>query len=228
MRVLALETCDRLGSLAALLSSPTEITLLGETQLPHELRTAQSLLPTVQATLDTHQWEPTSVDLVCVVTGPGSFTGLRIGVTAAKTFAYATGAALVGVHTLAALAAAVPTQPQRLWAILDAQRQELFAVCFSPDDSLADDPPTTQVVAIDTWLAQLAPGDAVVGPPLEGLRDRLPQGVESFDRETWKPQASLVGRLGIERYRRGLVTDPAQLAPQYYRRSAAEEKADGC
>ena len=72
------------------------------------------------------QWEALSIDLVCVTTGPGSFTGLRIGVTTAKTFAYAAAAELVGTHTLAVLAAGVEQASGRLWAILDAQRQELF------------------------------------------------------------------------------------------------------
>src|SRR5205823_153504 len=80
--------------------------------------------------LATANWLPKEVELVAVTVGPGSFTGLRIGVTTAKAFAYAIGAEVVGVNTLDALAAQALPSPSPLWAILDAQRQELFAAKF--------------------------------------------------------------------------------------------------
>ena len=88
------------------------------------------LRPALQRVAEAGRLVAASVELVAVAVGPGSFTGLRIGVTTAKTFAYAVGAEVVGVNTLAALAAQAPPSATPLWTILDAQRQELFAAKF--------------------------------------------------------------------------------------------------
>jgi len=227
VRVLALETSERVGSLTTMQVSEGSFSEVRGTLLPSDQRSARSLLPTIQTLLAESGWKPTQLDLLCVTTGPGSFTGIRIGVTTAKTLAYATGAALVEVHTLAAIAAAVSTPQERLWTILDAQRQELFVAQFKPDwQDHPDDIPETHIVGVEQWLQELVPGDVVSGPPLQKLADRLPAGVHVVDAEDWKPRAEAVGRLGVAAYQRGRSVDAIQLVPRYYRKSAAEEKAD--
>src|SRR5690242_11366028 len=101
--------------------------LLAEIELNPSLRSASSLAPAMKELLARAEWRPTDVQLTAVTVGPGSFTGLRIGVTTAKTFAYAVGSAVVGVNTLEAVArrAAAETR-QRLSAVLDAGRGQLF------------------------------------------------------------------------------------------------------
>ncbi len=227
MRVLALETSERVGSLATLQTSEKQISEVRGTFLPDDQRSAQSLLPAIQSLLTESGWKPNQLDLICVTTGPGSFTGLRIGVTTAKTLAYATGAELVEVHTLATIAAAVSAPHERLWTIVDAQRQELFVAEFKPGwQEHPDDIPETRIIGVDQWLQKLAPGDVVSGPPLQKLADRLPAGVCVADVEEWKPRAEPVGRIGVAAYQRGRTVDAMQLVPRYYRKSAAEEKAE--
>src|SRR5688572_20388398 len=97
------------GSVAAL-----EGELVAEMELDSARRTAQTLVPALDVLLRQVAWKPQDVDLIAVTQGPGSFTGLRIGVTTAKTFAYACGAAIVGVNTLAAIARQVPASSGRL------------------------------------------------------------------------------------------------------------------
>ena len=230
-RVIALETSGRLGSLAVVSvessNGGSHIEVVGRLSLPHDRRTAQSLLPTLTALLEACRWRVGELDLVCTTTGPGSFTGLRIGVTTAKTLAYATGAKLVGVHTLAAIAAAVGAATGQVWAILDAQRQELFAARFQPGWQNENDRlPETLVIGVDDWLNQLRAGDVVSGPPLEKLLGRLPPNVRTADASLWSPTAEVVARLGIAGLGRGETIDPMQLVPHYFRRSAAEEKAE--
>ena len=227
LRVLALETSERVGSLATLQVSPEQTTTSRSISLPSDQRSAQSLLPAIQSLLAESEWKPSQLNLVCVSTGPGSFTGLRIGVTTAKTLAYATGAKLVEVHTLAAIAAGVSTPHERLWTILDAQRQELFVAKFEPGwQDRSGDLPETRILGIEQWMQVLSPGDAVSGPPLQKLADRLPAGVHVVDVKDWKPQAEAVGRLGYAAYQNGQSVDAMQLVPRYYRKSAAEEKAE--
>ena len=137
------------------------------------------------------------------------------------------GADLVEVHTLAAIAARVETPHQRLWAILDAQRQELFVAQFQSNwQQQTDRMPETRIVNINTWMQNLQPGDTVSGPPLQKLADRLPAGTVIEAAEHWKPNAVQVGRLGFMTHRCGQTVDAIQLVPRYYRKSAAEEKVD--
>ncbi len=231
-RVVALETSGRSGSLAAVSVGvsqvgASQVEVVARLVLPDDQRSAQSLLPALTELLGTSGWRVAELDLICTTTGPGSFTGLRIGVTTAKTLAYATGAKLVGVHTLSAIAAAVDTAGDRVWAVLDAQRQELFAACFQPGWKEAGSRvPETLVVGVDDWLGRLRVGDVVSGPPLKKLSDRLPAGVRMADASLWAPTAEAVARLGIVALERGETIDPMQLVPHYYRKSAAEEKAD--
>jgi tRNA threonylcarbamoyladenosine biosynthesis protein TsaB len=172
------------------------------------------------------EWRPADIELVCVTTGPGSFTGLRIGVVAAKTLAYAASAQLVGVHTLAAIAAGVEQWPKRLWTVLDAQRQELFVSRFDGDRSIVGQlVPETEILGIQAWLDRLAPGDAVTGPPVGKLRPQIPDGINIVDERLWHPMAAAVGKLGVQLLERGESIDPLKLVPHYYRKSAAEEKA---
>jgi tRNA threonylcarbamoyladenosine biosynthesis protein TsaB len=235
VRIIALETSERIGSVALLnaeydaqlvMQSET-MNVVRATQLPDEPRSAQTLLPALHEMLTDCGWRADQLDLVCVTAGPGSFTGLRIGVTVAKALAYATGAKLVGVPTLSTLAASVPIGKSRLWAILDAQRQELFTACFDDSEPLtAKSDPKVTILSIEAWLSQLQAGDTVVGTPLKKLAERLPAGVEIADPSSWVAQAEMVGRLGIAVFLAGKLSDPMQLVPNYYRKSAAEEKAD--
>jgi tRNA threonylcarbamoyladenosine biosynthesis protein TsaB len=104
MHILALETTAVTGSVAA--SDGTNLLL--ELDLAPQQRSAQSLAPAILQLLCRVAWKPLDVELVAVTIGPGSFTGLRVGVTTAKTFAYAVGAAILGIDTLETIAAGMP------------------------------------------------------------------------------------------------------------------------
>jgi tRNA A37 threonylcarbamoyladenosine modification protein TsaB len=131
----------------------------------------------------------------------------------------------LGIHTLAAIAQGCQTEGARLWTVVDAQRQELFVAAFDVRRPLVEQAaPVTEILAVDTWLDRLASGDAVAGPPLTKLRGRLPEGVIACEAPV-SPAARDVGILAAELLDRGATVDPLSLVPRYYRKSAAEEKA---
>ncbi|MGD9632054.1 MAG: tRNA (adenosine(37)-N6)-threonylcarbamoyltransferase complex dimerization subunit type 1 TsaB [Pirellulales bacterium] len=224
MRILAIETSGRDATLAALESDPGgQAQTLAEVAIVGPERTAQFLAPRLQQLLREADWQPQAVKLVAVAVGPGSFTGLRIGVTTAKTLAYAVGAQVIGVNTLEVIAAQAPDEVGPLWVTMDAQRQELFAARFDAKRRIAVEP---QIVTQPTWLQMLQPGDHVTGPGMQRLRVDLPTGVQTVDRSLWQPQAATVGQLGWRDYQAGRRDDLWKLTPLYYRQSAAEEKRD--
>jgi tRNA threonylcarbamoyladenosine biosynthesis protein TsaB len=223
--ILAIETSGTPGSVAVADAQQ----LLAAAELPPERRTAQSLVPTIADVLRRAGLQPRDVKLVAVTQGPGSFTGLRLGVTTAKTLAYALGAQLLGLNTLEVLAFQVPPEPRgaesRLHVVLDAQRQQLFAACYLAEPggtwrALGE----THVVDESQWLASLQAGDLVMGPPLKRLAAQLPQGVRLVEAAAWTASAAGVAQLAWIHYQQGRRDDPFALLPQYYRPSAAEEK----
>ncbi len=223
MRILALETTERRGSVAAM----DTLELLAERSLAEEVRTAQSLVPAMQDLLAAVGWRPGDVQLAAVSRGPGSFTGLRIGITTAKVFAYAVGAEVLGVDTLEVIAAAAPADVEELLAVMDAQRGQVVARRFSrqAEGSFAPVGPQ-QLVDVEAWMNDLPAGITVSGPVLTRLRDRLPSHVRVLEPSFWPPRASVVARLAARDYALGRRDDLWTLSPHYFRRSAAEEKWD--
>ena len=218
MRVLALETSDKTGSVAALDGDQ----LLVELELNPAQRSAQSLAPALKALWSKVGWTTSDLELITVTVGPGSFTGLRVGVTTAKMLAYLSHAAVVGVNTLEVIAAQTPVE-----AVLDAQRQELFVGRFVREADSIRPTAETKIVRSEQWLASLPPGMRVTGPGLKKLEDRLPAAVQIIDRSLWTPMAATVGRIGFQHFQSGQRDDFWKLVPNYYRRSAAEEKLEG-
>lgn len=219
MKILAIETTGRTGSVALLQACDC----VAEQKLPAHTRSGQSLAACIQQLLNGHGWRPQQVDLVAVARGPGSFTGLRVGIVTAKTFAYAVDATVVGVGSLAALAvAAGGTTP--VWCVMDAQRGELYAAKFSLTEELPEEIKPTRILRLGDWLRQLQSGDRIVSPLIEKLADRLPDYVETVAEEFWMPWAHAVGQLALVKFRAGARDDLWQFVPDYYRLSAAEEK----
>ena len=223
LKILAIETTGQSGSIALLEGEK----IIRQLRLPADDRSAKTLAPALREILRAAEWSPQTARLIAVATGPGSFTGLRVGVTTAKTWAYAMRAEVIGVDTLAVIAAQSPPAATRLSAVIDAQRQQVFAGQFIRDPSGRFVPNGgTAIVDNEAWLAGLDAATAVSGPALEKLADRLPADVFVVPREFWTPQAATVGRLGWQLYQGGNRDDLWQLVPRYFRRSAAEEKLD--
>lgn len=207
--------------------------LLANLALDPRRRSAQSLAPAVAEVLAAAGCRPTEVHIVAVTVGPGSFTSLRVGVTTAKVFAYAVGAAVLGINTLEAIAAesllAARVDTGAIIATAnDAQRGDVYAARFR---AVADGqleclaPPA--IHRADDWLAALEHGWMIAGPALETLAARLPAGAIIAPREAWMPTAATVGRLAASKYAEGHRDDVWTLAPFYLRKSAAEEKRGG-
>lgn len=240
-RVLALETIGTAGSVAALLGGQTVV----EIALRPDQRSAQSLAPAIQQALAAAGWQPSQVQVVAVLSGPGSFTGLRVGVTTAKTFAFAVGAAVVAVGSLETLVAQVAAaDAARCWTIVDAGRAQQFAASFVRVTGAASAAPGTlshalwefagwqterepSIVDNAALLAALRPGDAITGPGLATLGSQLPPLVTAVDSGLWQPRAATVGRLAARRFAHSGRDDLMALVPNYLRRSAAEEKWAG-
>lgn len=220
MRILAIETSTNDSSIALL----DEHAVVHETALRGDQRTAQSLAPALDAAFQQFTWSPDSVDLVAVTHGPGSFTGLRIAVTTAKTFAYASGAQLVALNTLRALVEQLPPEVTDACAVMNAQRKQVFAARYRrvPGHPWTVSAPC-RIVDQHAVGELLSPHTVLTGPALARWSAQSLAGQPRAELACWTPRASTVGHLGLRMYRAGQRDSVLGLQPRYYRRSYAEE-----
>src|SRR6185436_2313895 len=104
--------------------------LLAEREFEHGLQHAAQIIPIIDSLCRGQDWSPRDIEQISVSAGPGSFTGLRIGVTLAKTMALATGVKLVAVPTARVLVENAPADAQHVVIVLDAKRDQIFTARF--------------------------------------------------------------------------------------------------
>jgi len=222
--ILAVDTSGFEGSIAV----SDDRRILDERSLVAEgRRHAQTLVLQVDGVLKSLQLAPQDIDAVAVSIGPGSFTGLRVGVVFAKTFAWANAASLVAVDTLRAVAQQTVDSIKNVAVISDAQRNEVFVNEYKWDavseSFLAVG--EVRIEAIESVVEQtVARGLHVTGPGLLKFAGRFPESSSLADPSLWNPGAAAVAQLGSLLLTDNTLADPNTLEPLYIRRSYAEEK----
>ncbi|NOX56260.1 MAG: tRNA (adenosine(37)-N6)-threonylcarbamoyltransferase complex dimerization subunit type 1 TsaB [Planctomycetes bacterium] len=227
MIVLGIETSSRAASVALLRDDQ----LLDERSLEDRgKRHGQTLVAEAARLFRTQGIKPQQCDLVAVSIGPGSFTGLRIGVVFAKTFAYAVGCPVAAVDTFLCVAETAPAEVSELFVIGDAQRQQLFVGRYerrTDDRGLAGvwrRVGELQICDAETWGTGRSSTDVVTGPGLERFAALLAHRCRLLPPEFWHPTAGAVAQIGRRLAEAGQTADLWTLQPLYVRKSAAEEK----
>lgn len=232
MWVLALDTTTRDGSVALVRDGVVVVERAGDAAWSH----AERIPADLRAVLDEAGLTPSALDLIAVATGPGAFTGLRIGLAAAQGLALALDRPAAGVSTLTAIAWAVLHETPALEAAgawLDATRGEIYAAAFArptagPDVALAPLVEATSLTPADTlahWQGRV-PAGLTVG--IAGSAEVVAACRAGGARPVAAPAllAGIVGRLGASLHAQGRSGSPAAVAPEYVRRPDVEIARD--
>jgi tRNA threonylcarbamoyladenosine biosynthesis protein TsaB len=219
-RLLLLETSGRAGHVAVA-EGPAP---LGVRRLDEARRHARDLAPAVAELLAGRGWRPRDLAGVVVSLGPGSYTGLRVGVMSAKALAYATGCALVGVETFAAVAAQAPPEAGRVDVLADAQQDKVYVQPFARAGGGWAAQAPLAIRPFAEWMAGRDAGARATGPGLRRWAEKLPTGMPVVDPALWDPRPESLLALGLARYQAGARDDVWALEPIYLRPSAAEEQ----
>ena len=204
--------------------------VVGEHRLNVAVTHSERLLATIDHLLAAASWRLPDLAVLAVAIGPGSFTGLRIGVSTMKGLAFATGTPLVGIPTLDALAWGLPYAVCAVCAILDAKKGEVYAAVYRTDEGrlerLSDYralPPEAlaEALAAEGHGPIIFAGDGI-GAYAAVFRRVLGSRARFAPANQRLPSAVPVAELGGEAFVRGEVADPASLVPLYIRRSEAE------
>jgi len=245
MRVLALDTTTRAGSVALVDENVIVEERPGDPSRTH----AQRLPAEVLAVLDAHGVTLSDIDLFAVAAGPGSFTGLRIGLATIQGLAFVTGRPIVGISALEALAQIASRDAaarELVAAWMDAQRREVFSALYQVTSAGLFDPGRLIELeaagvgeperTLERWRDQLDPGQPVVfvGDGAVLYEDLVRRGWSSGAakkvgaRRVMAPPmlAGAVGRMAVARARLGGAIGPGEVHPLYVRRPDAEIDRD--
>lgn len=227
MITLAMDTSCMTGGVAVLDGRR----VLAEYSLSVKRTHSERLMSSVARVMEDASLSPADIGLIACCTGPGSFTGIRIGVASAKAMGMALGAAIVPVIGLDALAFGLPSG-ERAWCMIDARHEKCYAALYIGTGGAASRITEPVVMTVSEIAAAVRPegirhralGDAALlyGEKLASESEGL---VVIPTPEDSGIRPAKVAMLGLELHERGLSVAPAELVPFYIKHSEAEIKA---
>lgn len=207
--------------------------LLAEYWIERGLTHSQQLMPAVDRVLGELQMTPRDMDAFACAKGPGSFTGLRIGVATVKALAFATQKPAVGVNTLEALCYPVAGAAGILCPMLDARHMQVFGAAYRWRGDVLETLIAPQAVELKELLeAVKAYGETVfpLGDGAVAYEETVKEGLgvlaASVPAASWPARASSVAWTAARMLEAGAEADGRMLKPEYLRKSQAEQEKE--
>lgn len=188
-------------------------------------RHARDLASSVDRILKAESLKPTDVAGMMVGRGPGSYTGLRVGLMSAKAFAYATGCHLIAVETFAAIAEQVPAEAERVLVLGDALQNQVYVQKFLRSGSGTWFPEVElRIERVENAMKEARPGTWITGPGVNVYSDYIPAHCPCVAEPDRHPRIESL--IAVGRHLKPLSREQLfALEPLYLRGSSAEEKA---
>jgi tRNA threonylcarbamoyladenosine biosynthesis protein TsaB len=225
MIILAVETSTMLGGVAVM---DSETGLIAEIRLNVKTTHSERLMTAISQVLSQSGIDLSRIDAFAVASGPGSFTGLRIGLSTVKGLSYATGKPIVTVPTLEAFAWNFPYCMHPVCLMLDARRGEVYSALFRWQDERFIREIEEVSIAPENLLSMMNGDVLFAGEGVLVYRDNIEK---AMGRRAWiapadkmVPAPSNIALLGLKKAEQGEFTDPFDAVPFYIRRSEAEVK----
>ncbi|NLM11579.1 MAG: tRNA (adenosine(37)-N6)-threonylcarbamoyltransferase complex dimerization subunit type 1 TsaB [Clostridiaceae bacterium] len=228
MIILALDTSAATASAAVVKDG----FLTGEISIRNGKTHSQKIIPMISSLLNMLDYKPEDLDLLSVAIGPGSFTGLRIGVVTIKAMAYALNIPVVEVSTLMALAYTVNEQEGLVCPIMDARNRQVYTGLYKTSNGSVSVLQEDSGLAVDELINILRKYDM----PIHFVGDAVPlyenyikeQGINArfAPDDIFTHRAATVAHLAWLMQKDGKVKDAFHVVPKYHRKSQAERMKD--
>jgi tRNA threonylcarbamoyladenosine biosynthesis protein TsaB len=223
MLILAIDTSTQSASIALLDDSE----ILCEININLGVNHSVVVLPAVHDLCRISHIEIGNIDLYACTRGPGSFTGLRVGISTVKGIALATGKPAVGVSTLDALAYNLVNSEMLVCPMLDARKNQVYTALYrTKPDNILEIKEHERIVNVRHFLSNIDDKTLFVGDGAMKhaslIRDSLPDKSFFATRTHQSVRAATVGHLGANKYNKGDLLNPDDLTPVYLRLSEAE------
>jgi len=229
MKVLAIDTSTEVAAVALM----EDEKLLGEYSINNKKTHSQKLMVMIDEIMKDLMLKPSDIDVYAASTGPGSFTGLRIGVTTAKAMAYATNKPVVGVPTLDALAYNIVTSKFIICPILDARNSQVYTSLYEVKDNRLEriteymGIPVCELVEIINKKNRkvIFTGDAI-NLHEEYFMSVLGENCDFAPPANRLQRGASVAELALIMAKEGKTTSSFELVPYYLRKSQAERQLE--
>lgn len=226
MKVLAVDTSSVVATCAVL----DDEKVLGEYSLDQNMMHSEKLIPMIKELMESLNLKMQDIDLFGAAVGPGSFTGLRIGLATMKSFAHVVDKPIVGVSTLEGLAYNLPFSNMVI-PIMDARRKRVYTGLYKWDSGNLYNIKAPTVMNLDELIDIVNKNYEKVifnGDGTLVYREELIDGLKT--KALFPPKgfnfcrATSIGELALIKYKRCEVDDYFNLAPEYIRESQAQRE----
>jgi len=222
MRILALDTATKNCSVAIV----DDQSIMAESTSVSAQTHAIHLIEMVQRVVDMSGLTLSEIDGFAVGRGPGSFTGLRIGISTIKALAVATGKPVVGVSNLDALAIQAAISSNMICPLMDARKGEVYFSRYRYENRNLQKIVPAQVSTLDEVLSAINTACVFVGEGARKYQKKINEKVGPYASFAAPIQntirASTIGQLSVNRFKQENTDDVVMLAPEYIRKSDAE------
>ncbi len=225
MKVVGIETSGLIGNIAVCDGN----TVVGRKTYGKNLSHGKEIVSSLESIFNEIKWEPNDIELIAVSIGPGSYTGLRIGVTCAKTLAYGLGKPVINVPRLDVLVENVKdNNVKTICPVIDAKRRSVYACIYDRNNNITTRITDFLIISPNSLIDMLPDNTLIFGDGITPYNDIFAQkGLTILsDDKLGIADAANVARLGMERYEQGMRCEINSLVPLYLRRSEAEEKLE--
>ena len=224
--ILSIETATGCGSVALTSGNIQDGRLITEFTHRPDMTHSRRLLGSIRQVMETAELTWDELDAVAVSYGPGSFTGLRIGMAAAKGIAMAAEIPVLGVASLDGLAVQCMETTKQVCCVLDARKGQVYGAFYRFDSTARAmmRQGAIQALTPEELMLQIDQPTVLAGPGLKPYQDFfLSQPILEVLPETCiQPRASSIGFLGADQLQKGIIPSPDTLTPFYARASEAE------
>ncbi len=214
MKLLAYDTSSPILSMALFVGSGK----IAEVHDPPSEKHSSSLLPGLARILESHRMSFKDMDCFAVGLGPGSFTGLRVGLAAAKMLAHSLKKKLIGVSSLEAMALEADDYPGQIAVVRDAKKGKVYAAFYRRKKGVLMTARSPQLTTMDEILSSIKTHTLFLGDATPAYKQSLsahplcetaPEGLGFF------PKAGCLGEIALGLAKKNKFADPFRLQPQY-------------
>lgn len=229
MNILGIDASGIAGSIAYM----KDDRLIGEYYICHKLTHSETIMPMLEHLKTLIGLELNTLDAIAVTSGPGSFTGLRIGVTTAKALALALNIPVVGVPTLDVMAYALRHTSYKICPIMDARRNQVYTALYRWENKDLLRLSEYQGIDLDQLLSELSSqnekviflGDAV-WQYQSHIEDKLGDKAEFVPSYMNLQRAGILVELAGQEFQKGHAVPASDFVPMYLRKSQAERERE--
>ncbi|MFV9511852.1 tRNA (adenosine(37)-N6)-threonylcarbamoyltransferase complex dimerization subunit type 1 TsaB [Tepidibacillus sp. LV47] len=227
MKILALDTSTAVMGVALLDEKKVYAEITTNVKRNHSIR----FMPAIELLFQEVNWQPEEIDLIAVAKGPGSYTGVRIGVTTAKTLAWALNKPIIGISTLEAMAYENKWFKGLISPIIDARRDQVYTGLYQNKQTGWENSESDRIILLSDWLRKLREKEEqvlFVGDDVTLHQEKIIEvlgGKAVFCEPQFAiPRPSIIGYLAKKEFERGHIDNAFDFVPEYLQLAEAEVK----